>query len=229
MDMQDRCHWQATLKLINNQRNMRNIYLILTILFSVQFLFSCTLKNREMNVNMLESEVCIGHVFPETKIENIIITTRIQGEKVTFIEDKFVLKVNKKDLIESIRSDSLTATIEGYAQIFNVVIQYLTKTNDVVLDYVWTKALDFDDISLFEIEKLGERNLTKKVLKDCLCPLLESGKFELYDSKDIQIEKIFSDRIDCVVYGGNVKGFFTLEKELIWICPPFITSSYIIN
>ena len=90
----------------------------------------------------------------------------------------------------------------------------------LIFEYIWTNADDFDDISWFETDKLGARNLTKKILKETICGLIEIGKFEVFQNNKQEINYFF-ERVDCNNV-GNVRGVFTVDKRLIWMCPPFI-------
>jgi hypothetical protein len=57
-------------------------------------------------------------------------------------------------------------------------------------------------------------------LKETICGLIENGNFEVFQNNK-QESNYFFERVDSD-YGGNVKGVFTVDKRLIWICPPFI-------
>ncbi len=161
----------------------------------------------------------IGDTFGELKPVELFSTSSTGKYNVTFVENHYVLKVNKKELINSLKKDSVQVNKE-HKHIYGIVVNYLEETDNLVFEYVWTQAEDFDNISWFETEKLGERNLTKKVLKGALCAMIDNGKFELIEDGQ-RVKKYFFERIDSN-YGGNVKGVFSSSKRLIWICPPFI-------
>jgi hypothetical protein len=145
-------------------------------------------------------------------------TNIITDPKVVFVEKMFSVNVNRTDLLNVLKFDSQNSG-KDFETIYNIVISYIESTDNLTFEYIWTKAEDFDDISLFDIERLGPRNLTKKILKETICGLIEKGDFEIIQSNEKVInyffERVYSN------YGGNVKGVFTTEKRLIWICPPF--------
>ena len=188
--------------------------------FYIISLLSCSQKNNERkDDNTFKTETCIGNIFSETDIENLMTMSPIKGEKVTFLEDKYTLSVNKQDLINLLKSELLVVDYE-YVKIINTTVQYITKTDSLILDYIWTKSEEFEYISLFDINKLGERNLTKKVLREMVCPLVESGNFELYNDEKEQITEYFIGGVSCEY--GDGTGIFTPQKVLIWMCPPYI-------
>jgi hypothetical protein len=145
-------------------------------------------------------------------------TKPITGSKIVFIEKAFTLSVSKADLIEALKIDSAQWG-KDFKNIFTIAISYLSSTDSLTFDYIWTRAESFDNISLFETDKLGARNLTKKILKETICALIENGLFEIIQN-DLKDGNYFFERVDSD-YGGNVNGVFTSNKRLIWICPPF--------
>ncbi len=168
--------------------------------------------------NVSGQERFIGDKFSELKPTEFLTIKSIGNQKIIFVENNFSIAVDKTDLLSSLKNDNILFD-DDIKQINGIVINYLKETDDLSFEYIWTKAEDFDDISWFETEKLGERNLTKIILKDGLCGLIEKGKFELVEDGQI-VEKYFFERIDSN-YGGNVKGVFSTSKRLFWICPPF--------
>jgi hypothetical protein len=146
-------------------------------------------------------------------------TKIVSGHKVVFIEKTFTLTVNKDELLKALKIDAKQSGKDS-DKIYNIVISYLSSTDSLTFEHIWTKAEAFDDFSLFETDKLGPRNLTKKILKETICTLIENGNFEIFQNNKKEIDYFF-ERVDSK-YGGNVKGVFTSTKRLIWICPPFI-------
>ena len=189
---------------------MKNINYILKSLFLILILFSNTVSGQER---------FIGEKFNELNHTELLSTRTIGDQKVTFVENHFTLNVDKLELLNSLKNDTILLD-DKFKHIYEIVINYLNKSDNLVFDFIWTKAEDFDDISWFETEKLGEINLTKKILKESLCALIDLGKFELNEDGQ-SVEEYFFERIDSN-YGGNVKGAFSTSKRLIWICPPFI-------
>jgi hypothetical protein len=143
----------------------------------------------------------------------------ITEPKIVFIEKEFTLSVSKTDLIEALKIDSQQSG-KDFENIFTTVINYLSSTDSLTFDYIWTRSDAFDNISVFETDKLGARNLTKKILKETICTFIENGGFEIFQN-NVKNRNYFFERVDSD-YGGNVNGVFTSNKRLIWICPPFI-------
>ncbi len=155
----------------------------------------------------------------EIKPVQLMQTKQMFGQKVVFIEKKFKLTVNKKYLLKELKVDAQQSG-KDFEKIYSIVIGYISSTDSLTFEYIWTKADDFDGISLFETDKLGAINLTKKILKETICGLIENGDFEVFQNHQKE-RKYFFERVDSY-YGGNVKGVFTVDKTLIWICPPFL-------
>lgn len=189
---------------------MKDLNLIIKLLIIILIILSYEVSGQER---------FIGDVFTEAEAKELSSTKAIGNQKVTFVEKHFTIMVDKVELLSSLKKDAIQLD-SNFKHVFGVAINYLNKTDNLVFNYVWTKADGFDDISWFEIEKLGERNLTKKLLKESLCTLIETGRFELYENEQ-RVEQYFFERIESN-YGGNVKGIFSTSKRLIWICPPFI-------
>lgn len=200
---------------------MKKTYSILLFLAIIPILFSCSQKKKDFM-----SDFCLGCVYHETKIETRLKTQPIQGEKISFIEDSFTLKVNKQDLIDTLKSYSLMVD-EEYSQMFDTAIQYIIGTN--VIEYIWKNEdvfgkinwEDFEKMSKEEIKEVEKKLITLNILTESVCPFLESGRFELYNNiNNQQIKKYFTDIVS-TGYTSSVTGFLTLKKELFWICPPF--------
>ncbi|EMR02758.1 hypothetical protein [Cesiribacter andamanensis] len=167
----------------------------------------------------LAQEIFIGDINPHTNKSDLKISQRIAGEQVRIVEDKYELLVNKKLLIQAISAD-LDSIDADYQKIFKTAIRYLQKNKDIVFHRIWTDSEFIDNTSFFDIESLGERNLTIKLIKELICPLLERGQFELIENgvtnKVYYFHWVKSD------YGGSGKGAFTDKNMLFWICPPFV-------
>ena len=203
----------------------RQVILLLTILLT-----ACG-QNSQSNDNLSESKTITGDSLRtvQTYFVNDIVqkvepaklfhSKPVKDPKIVFIEKEFTLNVGKADLIEALKVDSQQSG-KNFEKIFIIVTNYLSTTDSLTFDYIWTRAEGFDDISLFETDKLGARNLTKKILKETICNLIENGSFEVFQN-NVKDRDYFFERVDSD-YGGNVNGVFTSTKRLIWICPPFI-------
>jgi hypothetical protein len=161
----------------------------------------------------------VNDIVNEIELTKLMQTKEVFGQNIVFIENKFKLIVSKEDLLKALKVDARQSS-KDYEKIYNVVIDYISSTDSLTFEYIWSNANDFDDISWFETDKLGQRNLTKKVLKETVCGLIEKGNFEVFQNNQKE-SNYFFERVDSN-YGGNVKGVFTVNKRLIWICPPFI-------
>ena len=172
-----------------------------------------------INSKALGQELFIGDVYTKLEPAELFYTKPIGKQKVTFIENHFLLTFDKGQLLNLLKIDSIQLD-STFKETYGIVINYLKTTDNIEFEYIWTGANDFDDISWFETEKLGARNLTKKILKEDMCNMINNGQFEIFEDGQ-RMEKYFFDRIHSN-YGGNVKGVFSSSKRLIWICPPFI-------
>jgi hypothetical protein len=90
----------------------------------------------------------------EIKYAKVKQTKQVFGQKVVFIEKKFKLTVNKEDLLKALKVDAEQSG-KDFEKIYNIVIGYISSTDSLTFEYIWTKADDFDYISWFETDKLG--------------------------------------------------------------------------
>ncbi|WP_163381761.1 hypothetical protein [Cyclobacterium sp. SYSU L10401] len=203
----------------------RQVIIILTI-----FLAACgqrpqsdnkvSKKNDSINDNIQDFQTYfVNDIVSNVEHLNLLQTQLISNPKVVFIEKEFTLNVNKTDLLNVLKIEARESD-EDFEKIYNIVINYIKSTDSLTFEHIWTKGENFDDISWFETDRLGPRNLTKKILKETICRLIENGGFEIILNNKKE-RNYFFERVDSD-YGGNVKGVFTADKKLIWICPPFI-------
>lgn len=194
----------------------------------IVFLYACsynaktnTIKNESdiYENSQINDDYFINDIVFDIEKKKLLKTNLIIDPKVVFIEEKFTLNVSKSDLIEDLKLNSREVD-EDFYKIYDIAINYINSTDNLTFEYIWTKADDFENLGWFELERLGARNLTKKLLKETICSLIEKGNFEIYQNGKKEnyyyLERVNSD------YGGNVKGVFTSNRRLIWICPPFI-------
>jgi hypothetical protein len=137
-------------------------------------------------------------------------------------EGNYIIRVSKDDIIkqlELLASESDSIEYEDVIKAINISRSYLASSGDVAFDQMWSTA-EKDGIEWSEVEKHDEHLVAKNVLREQICELLESGKFQLIESGKEQKLYYFA-RVDSN-YGGNVKGVFSKSNQMIWICPPFV-------
>lgn len=185
----------------------RHLIIIITILFA----------NAYYGVAQTYS---VNDVVPNVTHDTFLQTQPISGSKVVFIEEKFTLKVSKADLINTLKV-AAPEWGKDSERMFNIVIDYLSSTDKLTFKYIWTKAEDIDDLTWSEAEKSGANILTKKLLKDNVCSLLEQGNFELFLADKKENDYFFG--LVNTEFGKSAKGLFTTTNQLIWVCPPWIS------
>ena len=185
---------------------MKNCFLLIVFLVCItesygqNYLVCDTLKQHEKNIDYIR-------------------INKIHGPYIKFIEKNYILKVNKNELINILKSD-LDSLVDDYVKLYKIAISYLTKRNDLTFNKIWTNFDTIDHTSIFDSTRLGERNLTIKILKDVTCEIIKKRNFELVVNNKAN-DYFYFQRVDCS-YGGNVDGAFSRENILFWICPPFI-------
>lgn len=148
-------------------------------------------------------------------------TQSVSSPTVEIREGNYIIRVNKDDVIKQLRhlaSEVDSAEYEDVIKVLNISINYLTSSGSVTFKQVWSMA-EKDEMAWSEAEQYDEHLVTKNVLREQICELIDSGKFQLIEDGKEQ-KRYYFKRVDSN-YGGNVKGVFSKSNQLIWICPPF--------
>jgi len=201
---------------------MKKILLLLITLF----LLGCVNSTKEQGETMMaepdKQEYFIGD---NLDVQGVHIeyqtTTNIALPTISFKEGNYTLTLSKADAVEQLRLLASQLDSSEYADLIKAVkvsINYLKSNDDVNFENIWSME-DKEGILEGETGKYDERTITINMLREQVCELIDSGKFQLVEAGKKQ-KHYFFRRVDSN-YGGNVKGVFSKNGQLIWICPPF--------
>ncbi|KAA3436834.1 hypothetical protein [Rufibacter hautae] len=135
-------------------------------------------------------------------------------------EGNYIIRVGKNDVIKQLRllaSEADSLEFIDHKKAFEISINYLVSREKVAFDHIWSWAAE-DAFQWDEVERQDDQRVVRYVLRDQICMLLESGRFQLIE--DGKKQKVYYfQRVDS--NNGNVKGVFSKSNQMIWICPPF--------
>ena len=175
-------------------------------------------------VLLLISEFCysqrifVGESKPRKEEVEFLTTERINHQNISIKENKYEIFFDKKEVIESLKGD-LKRLDEAHQKLFMRVIEYLQTVDSLMISNPWTDWKKNDTTSIFD-DNLKDQYLTTRLLRETLCHQIGSGQFRLWANAK-ETKKFYFKRVDSI-YGGNVKGVFTENDMLFWICPPFV-------
>lgn len=165
----------------------------------------------------------VGDTLAAVPKEIQLITTKtISAPFVSFKERNYTLQVSKSDLLNSLNfylNENERTGEKDFARLNRKAINFLNSKKNLSFDYVWAKALGSEAMGWKEAEKAGNRILTRHILRQHICELIDAGKFQVIENGKLRDQYFFHRVISN--YGGNVKGVFTNTRKMIWICPPF--------
>lgn len=173
---------------------------------------------------LLISEIChsqklfVGESLPRKEEHEFLTTASTNKQNLSIKENEYEIFFDKEDVIESLKID-LKDLDKDYQKLFTRVIEHLQTVDSFKIFNPWTDWEKNDTTSIFD-NGLKAQELTTRLLREALCQKIESGQFELWMNGK-EIKKFYFKRVDSN-YGGNVKGVFTENNILFWICPPFM-------
>jgi len=110
--------------------------------------------------NVVGQSYFVNDIVQNIKPTKLFQTKIVNNPKVVFIEKEFTLTVNKTVLINALKVEAQRSR-KDFENFYKIVIGYVSSTDRLAFEYLWTKAEAFDGITWVEAEKLGARDLTK--------------------------------------------------------------------
>ncbi len=175
-------------------------------------------------VLLLVSDFCysqrifVGESQPRKEEIELLTTERINRQNVSIKENEYEIFFDKEEVLKSLKGD-LKSLDKAHQELFVRVIKYLQTVDSLIISNPWTDWKKNDTTSIWDND-LKDQHLTTRLLRETLCQQIEGGRFELWTGGK-EAERFYFKRVDSI-YGGNVKGVFTDNNMLFWICPPFV-------
>src|SRR5690606_564251 len=137
--------------------------------------------------NCLSQSYYVGDILIE-KADTIELKTtkEISAPLIAFKETEFEIKVSKADLLKSMNK-SLTyfknSKDEDFTRPYTKAINFISTNKNLSFNYLWSGWLESEDFGWKEAEKAGTRTLTRLLLREHLCELIEVGKFQIIENQ----------------------------------------------